>query len=51
MVRLDSVRRSKGAAQRRTPMTLFLRPLQSRPTAMPSAADMDVELWPAPKGS
>ena len=34
-----------------TAMQLFLRALKSRPTAMPSAAETDVDEWPAPKGS
>lgn len=34
-----------------TATTLFFLPLTSRPTAMPNAAEMEVELWPAPKGS
>ena len=34
-----------------TLMTLFLRYSISRAAAMPTAADMDVELCPAPNGS
>mmetsp|Transcript_37939 Transcript_37939/g.72700 ORF Transcript_37939/g.72700 Transcript_37939/m.72700 type:complete len:206 (-) Transcript_37939:373-990(-) len=34
-----------------TAMTLFLAPLMSRPTAMPSPALIEVDEWPAPKGS
>ena len=34
-----------------TAMQLFLRPLKSRPTAIPKAAETDVDACPAPKGS
>mmetsp|Transcript_14551 Transcript_14551/g.24660 ORF Transcript_14551/g.24660 Transcript_14551/m.24660 type:complete len:206 (-) Transcript_14551:490-1107(-) len=34
-----------------TAITWLSFPFRSRPTAMPSPAEMEVELWPAPKGS
>ena len=34
-----------------TAMTLFWSPRKSRATAMPSAAEIDVEVWAAPNGS
>lgn len=34
-----------------TAITLLRLPLMSRPTAMPSPAEMDVDEWPAPKAS
>lgn len=34
-----------------TEMTLLRLPLASRPTAMPSPAEMLVDEWPAPKAS
>lgn len=43
--------RAAVKSRQRTATTLFFRPLTSRPTAMPSAAEMEVELCPAPNGS
>ena len=34
-----------------TAITLLFLPLRSRATAMPSAAEIEVELWAAPNGS
>jgi hypothetical protein len=34
-----------------TAMTLFFPPARSRPTAMPSPAEIEVEEWAAPNGS